>query len=425
MKKIKITGLPKMVYGGRAFNQVAPNAIPNHMNEAPLKVNDTLHPVPREVANLEAELNERVIIPNEDGLSATYTVGGKRHSEGGTPLNLPDDSFIFSDTKSMTLRDKNLLAQFGESKPKTYAGIAKKYDINKYRKILADRDSDVVEKKTAEKMIENYNMLLGKLALTQESQKGFPQGIPFIAQPYMIMNNINPEDILPMQKQAPQQQQQQMPAEMPQARYGGMRAVRIKGLPRYEPGGNINGVGVLSPEAMDAMAREQSSAEERAAREALLELYNSAALKQVQDQSKAAVDNKTQGKPASGSSNSKSANSKGYNPDRSRAETYDYVQAFLDAYVKAAESGAFVPELPSTYTADGNTDVRSRQATQSSISGQANVYGDPEVLNEADFKKRHAWYFKRVFNTICNLRVFNSFVNISSNYPLFCKWKSF
>lgn len=396
MKKIKITGLPKMVYGGRAFNQVAPNAIPNHMNEAPLKVNDTLKSVPREVANLEAEKGETAFIPNLNGMSAHYKIGGKRHSEGGTPLNLPDDSFIFSDTRSMTLKDKDLLQQFGESKPKTYAEIAKKYDINKYRKVLADKDSDVIEKKTAEKMIENYNMMLGKLALTQESQKGFPQGIPFIAQPYMMMNNINPEDILPQQKQeqeqAPQQEQEmsaEMPPQMPQARYGGMRAVRIKGLPRYQ-----DGAGVLSPEAWDAMVREKASAEERAAREALLELYNSAALKQVQDQSRAAVDKKTQSKSTSGSSNSKSANSKGYNPDRSRAETYDYVQAFLDAYVKAAESGAFVPELPSTYTADGNTDVRSRQATQSLMSGQANVYGDPEVLNEADFKKRHAWYFK-------------------------------
>lgn len=398
MKKIKIVGLPKMVYGGRAFNQVAPNAIPNHMNEAPLKVNDTLKSVPRELANLEAEKGETAFIPNLNGMSAHYKIGGKRHSEGGTPLNLPDDSFIFSDTRSMTLKDKDLLQQFGESKPKTYAEIAKKYDINKYRKVLADKDSDVIEKKTAEKMIENYNMMLGKLALTQESQKGFPQGIPFIAQPYMMMNNINPEDILPQQKQeqeqAPEQQQEmpaEMPPQMPQARYGGMRAVKIKSLPRYQAG-----AGVLSPEALDAMAREQASAEEKAAREQLAELYATAALAEAKAKSSAALENSKAANTKTATTangTTKSKPTSGYNPDRSRAETYDYVQAFLDAYVKAAESGAFVPELPSTYTA-GNADVRSRQATQSSIPGQTNVYGDPEVLNEADFKKRHAWYFK-------------------------------
>lgn len=395
MKKIRIVELPKMVYGGRAFNQVAPNAIPNHMNEAPLKVNNTLKSVPRELANLEAEGGEVAMGDIDgDGFTEKYNIVGPRHSSGGVPLNLPDDSFIFSDTKSMTLKDKDLLQQFGESKPKTYAAIAKKYEINKYKKVLADKNSDVIEKNTAEKMIENYNMMLGKLALVQESQKGFPQGIPLVAQPYMMLNNINPEDILPQQKQAPQQQQEmpaEMPPQMPQARYGGMRAVKIKSLPRYQAG-----AGVLSPEALDAMAREQASAEEKAAREKLAELYATAALAEAKAKSSAALENSKAANTKTATTTKGTTKSKptgGYNPDRSRAETYDYVQAFLDAYVKAAESGAFVPELPSTYTAD-NADVRSRQATQSSIPGQTNVYGDPEVLNEADFKKRHAWYFK-------------------------------
>lgn len=410
MKKIKIVGLPKMVYGGRAFNQVAPNAIPNHMNEAPIKANDTLHPVPREAANLEAEKGETAFIPNVDGMSAHYKIAGKRHSEGGTPLNLPDESFIFSDTKSMTLRDKELLKEFGESKPKTYADIAKKYDINKYRKVLADRNSDVLEKKTAEKMIENYNMILGKLALVQESQKGFKQGIPFIAEPYMMMNNISPESILPQQMPSTQG----MPAQMPQAKHGGTRSVRIKSLPKAQMG-LVGNEYFLSPEAQAEFAAQSATAQQIAAQQALLDAYNAAALGQVKSDTSAAVEKakvestrRPEEKPKTETTRTTTAEAKpgtaktvtgkpkvgGYNPDRSRQETYDYVQAFLDAYVKASEAGTFVPELPATYTSEGEAAVRSRQATQSRMSGQENVFGDPEVLNEEDFKKRHAWYFK-------------------------------
>ena len=256
-KKVKIKQLPNMAWGGRVFNQVAPNALPDHTDEKMLSVKKTLQPVARENANIEAEKGETAFFIDVDGLPAHYKIGGKRHTEGGTPLNVPDDTFIFSDTKAMRIKDKDLLAQFGETKPKTPAEIAVKYDMNKYREALVDRNTDKLQKQTAEKMIQNYTLQLGKLALIQESMKGFPQGIPMISQPYLIVNNIEPADILPRMGEGSARFSQDMeeqpevaaPTEdmmMPQGKYGmnfsmggssGFRKVRIKNLPTYDDGG--------------------------------------------------------------------------------------------------------------------------------------------------------------------------------------------
>lgn len=258
--KVKIKKLPSMANGGNKitmggfkYNQVVPNYIPNLLGEKPVQVVDTLSAVPVEQANVEAEQGETVVVPNQQGLSAHYKIGGKRHSEGGTPLDLPDDSFIFSDTKGMKIKDKKILEMFGESSAKTPAQIAKKYDINKQRKTLSDPLSDKLQKETAEKNIANYNYMLGKLALVQESMKGFPQGVPFIAQPYLIMNQINPMDVLPFEEVAKSpaksvipapmssyaneaEEEQEMPMDMGMMRSGGSIKVRIKNLPMAQHG---------------------------------------------------------------------------------------------------------------------------------------------------------------------------------------------
>lgn len=239
MKKVKITKVPNMAWGGRVFNQVAPNALPYQTDEDMMHYNDTLQPVDREEANLEAEKDEEVVMPNYKGMSAKFRVGGKRHSEGGTPLNLPDDSFVFSDTKAMKIKDPNILKIFGKPPKKggyTPAELAKGYDINKFRKILDDPMSDSIQRKTAEEMIGNYNILLGKLALAQESKKGFPQGIPFIAEPYLMINQVSPEDVLPMPEEQGMEGMQAPQQQMPMNKYGGAKKVRIKQLPQAQVG---------------------------------------------------------------------------------------------------------------------------------------------------------------------------------------------
>jgi hypothetical protein len=62
-------------------------------------------------------------------------------------------------------------------------------------------------------MIKNAVMKLGALALAQESKKGFPQGIPEMAKPYMEAMGIREEDLIPQEKQQQPNMAQQMPEE--------------------------------------------------------------------------------------------------------------------------------------------------------------------------------------------------------------------
>jgi hypothetical protein len=118
----------------------------------------------------------------------------------------------------MNISDNSILKMFN-AKPKkggyTPAELSKKYDLNKYRKILQDPNSDKMDRKTAEMMIKNYTMKLGALALAQESKKGFPQGIPELAKPYMESNGISEEDLLPQKPQPQQQMPQQEMMDAP------------------------------------------------------------------------------------------------------------------------------------------------------------------------------------------------------------------
>lgn len=252
MRKVKITTLPKAAYGGpmNPYNQMAPSYIPDSLSKKPIKESGTLSSVPREKANLEAEGGETAVVLDVNGLPNFYDISGKRHSEGGVPLNLPDDSFIFSDTREMKIKDKEFLQEFGMAKKKsgyTPAEISKKFDISKYRKILSDPDETPLAKETSEVMISNYIQKLGKLAMYQEAMKGFPDGIPKVAAPYIQMNAINPEDLLPLKTRAgaemqqidediqaeenPSQQQVEAMATNPMQAYGGHISSRIKDNP--------------------------------------------------------------------------------------------------------------------------------------------------------------------------------------------------
>jgi hypothetical protein len=245
-RKVRIKGLPKAQHGmnvsvphnahdGSFSGVFAPGVYPPAgMGSKPdVSVGKTLNPVDREFATLEAEKGETTVTNlGKTGIPEFYNIGGKPHSQGGTPLNLPPDSFIFSKDKKLKIKDEDLLNEFGKNtkgKKKSYtpAEISKKYNLNDYHKILADPDSSKLEHKTAEMMIENYNKKLSQLALVQESMKGFPNGIPGIAQPYMMATGLDPKEFLPQQEQPAQGQ--------PQMQFGGSVAERIK---RIEPTGS-------------------------------------------------------------------------------------------------------------------------------------------------------------------------------------------
>lgn len=203
-------------------------------------VKNTVDEVPRDEANLEAERGETAFGPiTGQTIPDHLKIKGKRHFEGGTPLNLPDDTFIFSDTASLRINDPAVLAMFNKTPKKggyTPAELAKPYDISKYKSILLDPDSGKLERNTAIIMIKNYIMKLGALALVQESMKGFPQGVPAMAKPYMEANGITEVDLIPELKeqaealetalaqgqtpggqQMPQEQNPMMAQEMQQA----------------------------------------------------------------------------------------------------------------------------------------------------------------------------------------------------------------
>lgn len=227
--KVKIKKLPNKALGGTKTGQqnsdgslaIQPTAmggsnIDSYIGEPDVEVKKNLGAVPRPEANLEAEGGETAYGDiNGDGMLEHYNIVGPRHNAGGVPLNLPDDSFIYSDFVKMKIKDPDMLAKFGKatgkgkkSKGYTPAELAKQYDINKYRQILQDPNSDSLDRKTAEMMIKNYNMKLGALALAQEGSKAFPQGIPEVAKPFMEANGISEEQILPKKPQA-------APTEMP------------------------------------------------------------------------------------------------------------------------------------------------------------------------------------------------------------------
>jgi hypothetical protein len=187
--KVRIRKSPEsMAYGGQSNYglDLGQKNIYSDMTDNPYEsVSNTLQPVDRDQANIEAERGETAYGDfNNDGHNEHMRIGGKRHTQGGTPLNVPEGTFIYSDTKKLRIGGP-VLGQFGKSpdtKQKyTPAQLAKQYDINKYQAILDDPYTDKMAKSTAARMIDNYQKKLGGLALVQESMKGFPQGIPDVA----------------------------------------------------------------------------------------------------------------------------------------------------------------------------------------------------------------------------------------------------
>jgi hypothetical protein len=215
---VMIEDLPKAKMGAQVnyslFNKLAAiGGADMRMSEPDRQATKTITKVPRQAANLEAEGGETVLTFDPTGFPLFYTIKGPRHHSGGVPLNLPDDSFIFSDTKEMIIRECTILKMFNKpcnKKGYTPADLSKQFDINNYRNILQDPNTDEITRKTAESMIKKYVIKLGALALAQESQKGFPQGIPVVAKPYMDANGISEDDIIPQEPSPMQQGQGQM-----------------------------------------------------------------------------------------------------------------------------------------------------------------------------------------------------------------------
>jgi len=148
-------------------------------------VSKTIQRSPRNISSIEAEGGETLVRNQPDGSITQFDINGASHANGGVPLAAKPGDFIFSKTKKMEIGGP-ILEAFGKSvntkKKYSPAVLAKQYDINKFQAILADPESDKLQKKTASLMIDNFTKKLGGLAFVQEAKKGFPNGVPQLAQ---------------------------------------------------------------------------------------------------------------------------------------------------------------------------------------------------------------------------------------------------
>jgi len=205
----KMPNLPQARHGGNYLNyyQMAPSFTSKDLSDPELDYVKNLGPVDRDSANVEAEKGEEVMMPGPGGMLTKYGIGGNRHPQGGTPLNLPVGAFIFSDfhgkdfklggNSKTKITDKGILDYFGLPEKKggyTFADISKKYDLNTDIAKLLD-PTEVNDKMTVDTLlanIKNKTKKLGALAIAQESKKG--ESAPKMAMPFVIAMNMEAED---------------------------------------------------------------------------------------------------------------------------------------------------------------------------------------------------------------------------------------
>jgi hypothetical protein len=202
------------------------------------EVKTTMGPVPREEASIEVERGEVVVgDTNQDGFLELFTFGGKPHSQGGTPVDVPAGSFIYSNTRKLRIKDKDVVTKvFGLTEKKggyTPAEIAKRYQINEHVATLKDDRADSIQKRSASEMLKNNLDKLGVLALIQESMKGFPDGIPAIAESAAIGLGMDPAMF------DPAAQQQQMSNQGTSAQESMTQMMQYGGLKKYQDAGKV------------------------------------------------------------------------------------------------------------------------------------------------------------------------------------------
>lgn len=185
-KKVQILSAPKYDTGGQWASQkgmelYTPWPLSVHQQtvaDPQYRMKSTLQPVPRQQSDIEAEKGEHIVGDfNQDGAPESMAVGGKRHSEGGTPLSVPDGAFVYSDTQKLKIKDPDVLSVFDTKKAATPGKLAKKYPLNEYKALMDNPKTDPLTRKTAEMMYGNNLKKLGQLQVVQEGMKE-SMGIP-------------------------------------------------------------------------------------------------------------------------------------------------------------------------------------------------------------------------------------------------------
>jgi hypothetical protein len=232
-------------YGLTTFNPHASES----MGPKDTDVKYSLSSVPRDIANIEAEGGETVLTDlSNDGQFGLYDIVGPRHSSGGVPMLLPEQSFIFSDTQAMKM-GKDMLAEHGiqSRKKMTPAKISKQYDLNKYYGILNDEYADKIQANTADLMLQKNKEGLSKLAFQSEMMKGFEEGVPLAAYPYLQSIGMDPFEFAQKMEGMQQGPGDQQAQPMNEADAQAMSAMAAYGRELNEAQfgyGNIGGMGM-------------------------------------------------------------------------------------------------------------------------------------------------------------------------------------
>lgn len=191
--KVKIKKLPISNQGSPNFNEMAYQ----YTSSNPLSFKDlkdstrmigqdqyeigTNYPTEKDPkkANIEAEKGELILTKDFE----LYKINGKSHKKGGTPLSVNEGDFIFSKKLEGSGKDFNkIFGNFDEKKKYSYADVASRFLKMNDHKVLST-DSNPIDKKTGERMYEDYKDKLGMLAFLQEVSKGLPNGIPAVSAP--------------------------------------------------------------------------------------------------------------------------------------------------------------------------------------------------------------------------------------------------
>ena len=189
---------PQEYYGQTMFN-----------NTDDQSVRFSLSGVPREDANIEAEGGETVLTDlNNNGDFGLYNITGPRHSQGGVPMFLPEQSFIYSDTPKLKF-SKDEMSEFGiGGARKTPAQISKKFGLNNYYGELDSQFSDNISSRSAELMLKKNMEDLSKLSFMQEAKKNFEDGVPLASHPFLLSQGLDPLEFTANVEQISMQQAQ-------------------------------------------------------------------------------------------------------------------------------------------------------------------------------------------------------------------------
>lgn len=187
-KKVMIDEVPdyvKMAYGGqtkyglniaRTDSPYGVKPVPHAPDHVTNTVSETKTNEPKK---LEAEKGEYLW---KVGDGTIHYIDGKKHYDGGTKLTSSQvdssekpevSSFIFSDHLKLPSELVKTNFNYDTSKRKVSpAEVAGKYELNKYQAILDSKNSDKLDKTTAQLMVDKNTKQLAKLAVIHEAIKG-------------------------------------------------------------------------------------------------------------------------------------------------------------------------------------------------------------------------------------------------------------